>query len=152
LLYPSAGGTEGRHNQYIAKLPSVLPNSYVISASGLTGKDQYHFNSASLRTFGERYAMKMLSLLESSGVNENDLTTSNRSNFSAVHPFTFFNGAVQIKSESNFNYRITNICGAQIEAGSGMGSLTVGANITSGIYFISVENKMGSFKEKFFKK
>jgi hypothetical protein len=152
LLYPSAGGTEGGHNQYIAKLPSVIPNSYVISASGLAGKDQYHFNSASERTFGARYATKMLTLLESSGVNRNDLTTPNKSSFSTIRPFTFSGGAVQIKSESNFNYRITNIVGAQIEAGSGIGALTVGANISSGIYFISIDNKIGSFKEKFFKK
>ena len=62
LLYQNQGGACYGHNPVIAKLPSVIPNSYVISANGLPGKDQYHFNSAGNRTFGARYAEKMLAL------------------------------------------------------------------------------------------
>jgi hypothetical protein len=62
LLYQNQGGVCWGHNSIIAKLPSTLPNSYVISANGLPGKDEFHFTSAGNRTFGERYAQKMLSL------------------------------------------------------------------------------------------
>lgn len=51
-------------NAFIAKLPEVLPNSYVISSAGCTaGRDRLHFNAAGTREFGKRYAVKMLSLL-----------------------------------------------------------------------------------------
>lgn len=63
LLYQSEGGACWSHNTIIANLPNVLPNSYVISASDLPGKDQYHFNSEGNRTFGTRYAEQMLALM-----------------------------------------------------------------------------------------
>lgn len=63
LLYENQGGVCWGHNAIIAKLPSVLPNSYVISANGLSGQDIYHFNSEGNRTFGVRYAQQMLKLL-----------------------------------------------------------------------------------------
>ena len=46
----------------IAKLPEVLPNSYIISSKGLTGKDIFHFSSEGYRLLGERYAEKLLEL------------------------------------------------------------------------------------------
>lgn len=50
-------------NPVINKLPMTIPTAYVISANELTGQDAAHFNSASYRTFGIRYATKMLSLM-----------------------------------------------------------------------------------------
>ncbi|MFL5730122.1 MAG: sialate O-acetylesterase [Cytophagaceae bacterium] len=58
------GGCCGRHNEVIATVPDVIPNSYVISAQGLPAlADHAHFTSASYRTLGQRYAAKMLTLL-----------------------------------------------------------------------------------------
>jgi hypothetical protein len=48
----------------VNKLPDVIPNAHVISPSGLVGTDAAHFTSASYRTFDERYAEKMLELVE----------------------------------------------------------------------------------------
>jgi len=62
LLYQNQGGVCWGHNSIIATLPNVIPNSYVISAEGLPGKDDYHFNSEGNRTFGVRYAQQMLAL------------------------------------------------------------------------------------------
>lgn len=62
LLYQNFGSCCSGHNPVIGKLPSVIPNAHVISASGLPGKDVYHFNSEAVRTFGKRYAEKMLTL------------------------------------------------------------------------------------------
>lgn len=46
-----------KFNSLIAPLPSVVPDSVVVSSEGLTAKsDNLHFNSESLRTFGSRYA------------------------------------------------------------------------------------------------
>lgn len=50
-------------NPVINKLPMTIPTAHVISANVLTGMDPAHFNSASYRTFGIRYATKMLSLM-----------------------------------------------------------------------------------------
>ena len=60
------GGICWGHNAVIAKLPSVIPNSYVISSEGCMGnaqKDGFHFCAEGYRIIGERYADKMLSLL-----------------------------------------------------------------------------------------
>ncbi len=44
-------------------LPKVLPNSYIISSKGVKGTpDQFHFNTAGMREFGRRYAVKMLEI------------------------------------------------------------------------------------------
>jgi len=66
LRYQDQGGSCYSHNTIIAKVPSVIPNSYVISASGLPGTtaDTYHFTAAGYRTFGVRYAQQMLALMD----------------------------------------------------------------------------------------
>jgi len=64
MLYQNQGGACYGHNSIIATIPGVIPNSYVISASGCPGQDTYHFNSAGYRTLGTRYAMQMLALME----------------------------------------------------------------------------------------
>ena len=49
--------------------PGFKHDRNFISANGLAGKDVYHFNSASERIFGARYANKMLSLLTTADAN-----------------------------------------------------------------------------------
>jgi hypothetical protein len=64
LVTSAQGGSCGGHNTIIAKIPTVIPNSHVISAAGLPHRgDKLHFTAEAYRTFGERYAQKMLSLL-----------------------------------------------------------------------------------------
>jgi len=65
LLYsgPCAG-----HNKLVNQLPSLIPNCYVVSASGLVvdpGDTQYrlHFSHDSSVTLGKRYADKMIQAL-----------------------------------------------------------------------------------------
>ena len=51
-------------NAIIAKLPQVIPNSYVISSKGCPcAPDHLHFLAEGYRTLGKRYATQMLSLL-----------------------------------------------------------------------------------------
>jgi GH35 family endo-1,4-beta-xylanase len=64
VVTTAMGGQCGGHNSIIANVPKTIPNSYVISASGLAPvSDNLHFSTASYRTLGERYAQKMLTLL-----------------------------------------------------------------------------------------
>lgn len=59
------GGKCGAHNNVVATVPNVIPNSHVIQSDGLKHKgDGLHFDSAAMREFGKRYAEKMLTLLK----------------------------------------------------------------------------------------
>ncbi|WP_438028219.1 sialate O-acetylesterase [Sorangium sp. So ce233] len=60
LLY---SGCCSGHNTIVNQIPSRIPNSFVISANGLAAMDQYHFNLAAQRTFGQRYGEKMIEAL-----------------------------------------------------------------------------------------
>lgn len=52
------------HNAVIAKLPDVLPNSYVISSAGCeAGPDHLHFSQAGYRELGQRYGIQMLKIM-----------------------------------------------------------------------------------------
>lgn len=58
------GGACGEMNQIIAKLPEILPNSYVISSKGCASRpDHFHFKPEGYRKLGVRYGEKMLLLL-----------------------------------------------------------------------------------------
>lgn len=86
LVTTAQGGACGFHNSIIAKLPSVLPNSFVVSAAGLphTG-DKLHFTSAAYRTLGQRYAEKMLSLYPKGNAPTVSITSpSNNSSFTTL--------------------------------------------------------------------
>lgn len=51
-------------NEFIAELPSVLPNSHVVSSEACPGApDGLHFTPEGYRLLGQRYAEKMLELL-----------------------------------------------------------------------------------------
>jgi len=64
LVNADQGGACAAMNLIIAKLPEVIPNSYVISSSGCTASfDHMHFKAEGYRKLGTRYAVKMLSLM-----------------------------------------------------------------------------------------
>ncbi|MEJ2074683.1 MAG: sialate O-acetylesterase [Reinekea sp.] len=54
------------HNPQVHQLPSVISNAHYVTAEGLTLHDQFHWDSASVRTMGRRYANKMLTLVDTS--------------------------------------------------------------------------------------
>ncbi len=67
LLYPEYDSCCGKwHNPEINLLPTVLSNTYVISAEGLAGADEAHFTTEAYHEFGRRYAAKMLELVDMS--------------------------------------------------------------------------------------
>jgi hypothetical protein len=64
VVHGDQGGVCASMNEIIANLPETIPNAYVISSSGCTdAADNLHFNAAGYRKLGNRYAIKMLSLL-----------------------------------------------------------------------------------------
>ena len=66
----AAGGACSLHNSVIARVPSVIPNSYVISSAGCPQKgDGLHFTAEGYRTMGARYAEQALKLM---GIDIND--------------------------------------------------------------------------------
>ena len=58
------GGACSLHNNVIAKMPSVIQNSYVISSADCPQKgDGLHFTAAAYRVMGQRYAKAALQLM-----------------------------------------------------------------------------------------
>ena len=59
------GGACWGHNAVIAKLPSVIPTSHVISSEACPGNgvDPWHFNALGYRIMGRRYAYAALELM-----------------------------------------------------------------------------------------
>lgn len=63
--YENMGGGCSWHNHVVAKIPEVIPTGHVVSAEGIPGNgtDPWHFSAAGYRTFGKRYAAKVLDVL-----------------------------------------------------------------------------------------
>ena len=61
-LYQNQGGSCYAHNTQVARMPSVIPNSYVVSSDGCpgNGNDPWHFNAWGYRIIGSRYADEAL--------------------------------------------------------------------------------------------
>lgn len=63
VVHADQGGICASMNTIIATLPEVIPNSYVISSSGIPdAKDNLHFTAEGYRILGKRYAAKMLEI------------------------------------------------------------------------------------------
>ncbi|WP_029033841.1 alpha/beta hydrolase-fold protein [Salinimicrobium terrae] len=61
MVSKEEGGVCASMNEIIAKLPEVIPNSYVVSSEGCTAmKDNLHFTPEGYRKLGRRYGKKML--------------------------------------------------------------------------------------------
>ena len=63
--YENMGGGCSWHNHVVAKIPEVIPTGHVVSAEGIpgNGNDPWHFSAAGYRTFGKRYAEKVLDVM-----------------------------------------------------------------------------------------
>jgi hypothetical protein len=101
-LLAAQGACCGSHNVEVNKLPDIIPNAHVISSSGLVGADPAHFTSASYRIFGERYAKKMLEVIE---VDTSPVTEAEHTMESPVHiyPIPAVKGAFTIDNVSNIS-------------------------------------------------
>ena len=95
VVQTSMGGSCGGANTTINRLPTVIPQSYVVSSANLGHQgDNLHFSSASYRELGRRYAAKALELL---GIEQNpdDDTPSNTTKVHADFSNPTLSGEVQ---------------------------------------------------------
>lgn len=149
LLYQNQGGACGGHNSVIATMPKVITNSHVISANGLAGKDQYHFTTESNRTFGKRYAEKMLSLLTTPTIHD---AKNNVHGYTPILPnvrvTTSAGDGLRVVVQGDFTYRITTIHGTLVSMGKGKGECSVATELPPGMYLLSVLHKTGMFTKK----
>jgi len=64
MVSQAAGGACWGHNAVIAKVPNVIPNSFVISSANCAQKgDGLHFTAQGYRIMGQRYAQAALKVL-----------------------------------------------------------------------------------------
>jgi hypothetical protein len=64
LLSAEFDGKCAGFNQFIAELPSIMPNAHIVSSEGCPGaRDGLHFTAEGYRKLGKRYAEKMLDLM-----------------------------------------------------------------------------------------
>ena len=63
--YEDMGGGCSWHNHVVAKIPEVIPTGHIVSAKDIPGNgvDPWHFSAAGYRTFGKRYAEKVLEVM-----------------------------------------------------------------------------------------
>lgn len=65
LVNADQGGATSSHNNIIARMPTTVKTSYVISSKGCTDiADNLHFSAAGYRELGKRYAQRMLAILK----------------------------------------------------------------------------------------
>jgi len=78
--YSDQGGVCSYHNTVIAKIPDVIPTGHVVSAEGIPGNgvDGFHFSAAGYRTFGKRYAEKVLEVMNNPDEYNKYLTVDER--------------------------------------------------------------------------
>lgn len=112
------GGTAAGANIQIAKLPGVLPNSFVISSSKVTaGGDKLHFNAEGHKEFGKRYATTMLSFLAKGSTKIGMEPNTPEYRFSA-RPLLHKNGMAEatfdIPGRSHVSLKIFNLEGREI--------------------------------------
>lgn len=57
------------HNTQVHRIPEAVTNGHYVSAAGLSKRsdDNYHFDAAGARGLGQRYAEKMLTLVDTTG-------------------------------------------------------------------------------------
>ena len=82
----------------VKNLPSTLPNSYVISSQGCEQRgDGLHFSAKGYREIGKRYGIKMLDLLEITGVARG--TVKAKAGYVLGNGVEFRNGTAEISFE-----------------------------------------------------
>ena len=104
-----AGGSCWQHNSIIAKLPTVIPNSYVISSKdcpmSLSDGQNVHFTAEGYRMLGRRYGEQMLKCLEMGSINIPECKDTIRNGIfpmtkAAIDPSILLKGTADVTSSS----------------------------------------------------
>jgi hypothetical protein len=95
---PFLAGDLVNSNANVKNLPNTLPNSYVISSQGCEQRgDGLHFSAKGYREIGKRYGIKMLDLLEITGVAGSKAKA--KANYMLGNGVEFRNGTAEISFE-----------------------------------------------------
>jgi hypothetical protein len=154
-LLAAQGACCSSHNVEVNKLPDVIPNAHVISSSGLVGTDAAHFTSASYRTFGERYAEKMLELVE---VDTNPVTSAEDHKLESqvdIYPVPVVNGVFTIDNIGDITQiEVFTLLGSKIavfDNSNRSTSLKIQLNTAQDTLLIKLYDRQGSmFYKKIF--
>ena len=121
------------HNTYVAQLASEVPNGGVVSSANLTGlNDAYHFDAASQRIFGHRYAAAMVPLLKKTM----SVDPSARSILLGLRLESTSNG-LMVRSETALDrVSLVSIQGKESVVGSGKDVRILPGQFHPGIYFL----------------
>ena len=69
----------------------------------------------------------------------------------AVYPNPFGSNGFHIKSNGVFEYEITDLSGLRVEEGYSSDDQSIGADLTSGTYILTIRNENGAFNHKIVK-
>lgn len=141
-------GTQGAccsvHNVEVNKLPDLIPNAHVISSVDLGGADEAHFNSAAYRTYGERYAKKMQTLIE---VDLNPVTATDdqpSEKSVTIYPTPIHNGSLTIANIENITrVEVFNVVGGKVAGFDNLNrssSIDFQLNVSPGILLLKLSN------------
>lgn len=154
VVNADVGGSAADANIQIAKLPSVLPNSYVISSSKLpAGGDHLHFTAEAHKTFGQRYASTMLSILKNATATQPGILRQSgyalgaiRRNGHAAKAVVDFeipnSGVVSLKAYSLGGREIAELAGKEYSAGKHSVEMA-GQELPRGVFILRM--KAGAF-------
>jgi hypothetical protein len=121
------------HNPYVDTLVSQVPNAAKVSASGLTGlQDAYHFDAASQRIFGHRYAAAMVPLLQKTS----SLAQSARRGIPGLSVESSAQGTVIRSDVAMDRITLVSILGQEAVIGSGRDVRILPGQFHPGVYFL----------------
>jgi hypothetical protein len=154
-LLAAEGACCSSHNVEVNKLPDLIPNAHVISSAALIGADAAHFTSASYRTFGERYAKKMLQLVE---VDTNAVTYAEDHKLEPrvdIYPIPVVNGVIMIENIGDITQiEVLTLLGSKIASfdnSTRSTSLKIQVDPGQGILLIKLhDNQERTFYKKVF--
>lgn len=139
---PLLAGDLLSQNTTVQSLPNTLPNSYVISSSGLRGADQYHFTADSYREIGKRYAIKMLEILRAQGLTE---VKGDRKNNRSNNGYVLNNNMEFRNGKASVSFEIPHNAFVSVKAYSLSGKLIAnlaGENYSQGRHVLQLNPKM----------
>jgi len=141
-MLSASGACCSSHNVEVNKLPDLIPNAHVISSAGLAGADNAHFTSASYRTFGQRYATKMLELIEFNPVTA---IPAEMENPVEIYPNPVVDNILTIQNTENIRWieLFTTVAGGKITSLNNSNrapSMNLQLNVNPGIYLLKLSD------------
>jgi len=150
-LLAGPGACCSSHNVEVNKLPDVIPNAHIISTAGLAGVDNSHFNSATYIIFGERYALRMIDLLD---IDSNPVTAidDEPENAIKIYPIPVVNGFFTLQNTDKIErIELLTLVGKKIAVYNNSdrkSSIDIQVNVGAGILLLKLSDGNRDFYKK----